>query len=111
MFEWFKKNNIGRKIQAAVEDMVNGDTWAPFEGLEKGEALVRVTLAKGEVIRFEKIVPTKPRDIRAELKQAAEESGIFEGPVSVTVEKVPEPVLDRVDEEPSVKEKPRRRRG
>jgi hypothetical protein len=57
MFEWFKKKDIGRKILAAVEDLVNGDSWTPFEGLERGEALVKVTLAKGEVIRFEKYSP------------------------------------------------------
>lgn len=110
MFEWFIRNDIGRKLQAAIEDLVNGNSWGPLEGLEKGEALIRVTLAKGEVIRFEKIAPTKPKDIRAEIKQAAE-SGIFEGPVSVTIEKVPEPAMERIDEEPPVKEKPRRRRG
>jgi hypothetical protein len=57
MFEWFKQHGIGRKIEAAVEDIVNGDAWGPFEGLERGEALIRVTLAKGEAIRFEKYVP------------------------------------------------------
>lgn len=60
MFEWFKQNDIGRKLQAAVDDVINGDSWGPFEGLEKGEALVRVTLAKGEVIRFEKA----PKNLR-----------------------------------------------
>ena len=101
MFEWFKKNNIGRKIQAAVEDMVNGDAWAPFEGLEKGEALVRVTLAKGEVIIFTKgpllfdfnEYPKVIRQIR-----------------DVTVEKALEPAMERVDEGPPVKEKTRRKR-
>jgi hypothetical protein len=56
MFEWFKRNDIGRKLKAAVEDVINGDGWGPFEGLEKGGALVKVILVKGQIIRFEKYI-------------------------------------------------------
>jgi hypothetical protein len=57
MFEWFKQNDIGRKLQAAVENVINGDGWGPFEGLEKGGALIKVILVKGQIIRFEKYIP------------------------------------------------------
>ena len=53
MFEWFRENDIGRKLQAAVEGLVNGDNWDAFKGLESGEAIVKVT-HNGEYIRFEK---------------------------------------------------------
>jgi len=59
MFEWFKGNDIGRKLQAAVEEVINGEGWGPFEDLEKGGALIKVILVKGQIIRFEKYIPLK----------------------------------------------------
>jgi hypothetical protein len=101
MFEWFKRNDIGRKLQAAVEDVINGDSWGPFEGLEKGEALVRVSLAKGEVIVFTK---------GPLILEFDEYPKVIRQIHDVTVEKAPELAMERVDEGPSVKEKTRRKR-
>jgi hypothetical protein len=99
MFEWFKKYGIGQKLQAAVEDTVNGDAWAPFEGLEKGETLIRVTLAKGEYIRFEKYVPTIAVG-------TSHSTTIQLAPITNLIDKVEE--VDRVEEGHPVK--PRRKR-
>jgi hypothetical protein len=92
MFEWFKQNDIGRKLQAAVDDLINGGSWGPFEGLEKGAALIRVTLAKGEVIRFEKYVPP------------------ITGGSTITELFIPFDGTETISEEPLAKEKPRRKR-
>ena len=89
MFEWFKNNDIGRKLQAAIEDVINGDGWGPFECLEKGEALVKVTLFKGQVIRFEKYRSIEPKATLRSTAEVLEETSLTlpEEPVEEPVKK------------------------
>lgn len=40
--DWAEKNSLAKKLMAALENIEVGKGWSPFNGLEKGEVLVKV---------------------------------------------------------------------
>lgn len=93
---WFATNNIAEKLRAAIEEIVVGQGWQVFEGLETGEVIVKIT-HDGQKIQFLREIPRAK-----EQKLPTSEEPIF-GKITFPgiSEPIPEPQkLEEKEEEP-----------